>query len=148
HRGLHQSSATKPVREARRRAVREAGGAGESGGAQMIDTSPELLGDLDRLRQRSLIAGIAGLALCVVGYFVNPEQFFRSYLVAFVLWNGVALGSLAITLLHHLSGGEWGVVIRRLLEAASRTFPVTLALFLPLTLGLPHLYVWAQPGAA
>ena len=73
--------------------------------AATLTSSPELLARIDQLQRRCLIAGAAGLALSVIGYFVSPEQFFRSYLVAFVLWNGVALGSLAIAMLHHLSGG-------------------------------------------
>lgn len=109
---------------------------------------PELTADLDRYRQRAILAGAVGLALCAVGYFVSPEQFFRSYLIAFVFWNGMALGSMAIAMLHHMTGGAWGVVVRRIFEAATRTFPVTFVLFLPLLLGMPILYEWARPEAA
>jgi uncharacterized membrane protein len=48
-------------------------------------------------------------------------------------------------MLHHLSGGGWGMMIRRLLEAATRTLPVVAVLFLPLMLGLKPLYEWARP---
>jgi hypothetical protein len=50
-------------------------------------------------------------------------------------------------MLHHLVGGGWGFVIRRLLEAGTRTFVVLAALFIPLLFGLPKLYTWAQPAA-
>ena len=90
--------------------------------------------------------GVAGLALARLGWFLNPDQFYRSYLVGFLLWNGVALGCLAIALLHQLSGGAWGVVIRRILESATRTFPVTLILFLPLLFGIHSLYIWSNPA--
>jgi hypothetical protein len=36
------------------------------------------------------------------------------------------------------------VVIRRVLEAAARTLPVLAVLFVPVLLGMPHLYVWTQ----
>src|SRR6266851_5589218 len=109
--------------------------------------SPALASDLDRFSQRALLIGFAGLALCALGWFLNPYQFYRSYLVGFLFWNGVALGCLAIAMLHQLSGGAWGVVIRRILESATRTFPVTLVLFLPLLFGIHSLYIWSSPAA-
>jgi hypothetical protein len=109
---------------------------------------PELVADIDRYQKRAAIAGIVGLALCAIGYFTSPEHFFRSYLVAFVLVNGVALGSMAICMLHHMTGGAWGIVVRRIFEAASSTFPLNFVLFLPLLAGMPILYEWARPEAA
>ncbi len=101
---------------------------------------------LDRIQHRSLIAGGVGLGLCLGGAFLSPEQFFRSYLVAYLFWTGIALGSFAIVMLHHLTGGGWGFVIRRLLEAGTRTLPLMAVLFVPLLFGLPDLYVWARPA--
>lgn len=101
---------------------------------------------LDRIQHRSLIAGGVGLGLCLLGAFLNPEQFFRSYLLAYLFWTGIALGSFAIVMLHHLTGGGWGFVIRRLLEAGTRTLPLMAVLFVPLLFGLPDLYVWARPA--
>jgi hypothetical protein len=111
----------------------------------ILTTSPELIADLDRFRQRALVIGAAGLALCGLGWFLNPDQFYRSYLVGFLFWNGLALGCMAIAFLHQLSGGAWGTVIRRILESASRTFPVTLVFFLPLLFGIHKLYIWSNP---
>ena len=91
-----------------------------------------------------LIGGLGALAL-VAGYLTQPEQFFRSYLVSFFLVLAIALGSLALAMVHHLSSGAWGLIVRRILEAASRTLPFVLLLFLPLLLGLGELYSWAQP---
>jgi hypothetical protein len=102
---------------------------------------------VERLQRGALVAAGAGLGLCVLGFALDPAQFFRSYLVAFLFWSGLGIGSLSVTFIHHMTGGLWGMVIRRLLEAATRTFPVLLALFLPLLLGLPQLYVWARPDA-
>ena len=97
--------------------------------SQTYSATPELIADFERLQQRALMVGALGLAICAIGWMINPDQFYRSYLVGFLFWNGVALGCLAIAFLHQLSGGAWGIVIRRILEAASRTFPVTLILF-------------------
>ena len=60
------------------------------------------------------------------------EQFFRSYLIAYLFWLGVALGCLPVLMLHHLVGGTWGFVIRRILEAGTRTLPLMVVLFVPL----------------
>lgn len=100
------------------------------------------------LALRALAAGGVGAALCAVGIVIDPEQFFRSYLVAFQFWLALALGALGILLLNNLTGGRWGFVIRRLLEAATRTLPLLALLFVPLAFGLPHVYKWARPEAA
>jgi hypothetical protein len=109
--------------------------------------TPQLSADFDRIRQRALVIGGVGLVLCAIGWIANPEQFYRSYLVGFMFWNGLALGCMAIAFLHQLSGGAWGSVIRRILESAMRTFPVTVVLFLPLLFGIHRLYVWSNPAA-
>ncbi|MSV30054.1 MAG: hypothetical protein EXQ52_15105 [Bryobacterales bacterium] len=109
-----------------------------------FDVSAELAQDIAVLSNRARIAGGAALALCAVGAFVSPDQFLRSYLVGYLLVLGVVLGSLAILMLHQLTGGSWGLVIRRVLEAATRTVPLMAVLFLPLALGVGRLYKWAD----
>jgi hypothetical protein len=100
---------------------------------------------LEQLQRRALIAGAVGVLLCLLGWYLDPVQFFRSYLVAYLFWWGVPLGCLAILMIHHLVGGAWGAVIRRVLEAATRTLPLLLVLFVPLWFGLGDLYSWADP---
>ncbi len=103
--------------------------------------------DLRRVQLPALAAGVAGLAACAVGAYLDPGAFYQSYLFAYLFWFGIALGSLAILMLHHLVGGAWGFPIRRLLESAALTLPLLLVLFLPLLLGLGELYEWARPDA-
>lgn len=100
---------------------------------------------LDQIQRRSLLVGGLGLLLCLGGALFNPGQLFRSYLVAYLFWIGIPLGSIAILMLHHLVGGAWGFVIRRLLESAMCTLPVMVVLFLPLLFGMRDLYPWARP---
>lgn len=99
---------------------------------------------IERLASRALMIGGAGLVACIAGALMDREQFFRSYLVGFMFVAAVPLGCLALFMLHNMSGGGWGFVIRRVLEAGTRTFPVLLALFLPLTLGMHALYEWSH----
>jgi hypothetical protein len=102
---------------------------------------------LDRARRAAFLLGVIALAACALGAYRDPTQFFRSYLVAYLYWIGIALGCVAIVMLHHLVGGQWGYVIRRLLESGSRTFVVLAALFVPLLFGLSRLYEWTQSAA-
>jgi len=101
---------------------------------------------LDRVQRLSLIAGGVGTVLMVLGLFLSREYFFRAYLVGWLLWTGVSLGCLAIYMLHHMTRGGWGLVVRRVLEAAARTLPVLFVLSLPLFLfGMGYLYEWSHP---
>ena len=102
---------------------------------------------LARLQQRSLIVGGVGLALGVVGFFFNTDQFFQSWLVGFLFVLGLSLGSLALLMLQHLSGGQWGLVARRVFEAASRTLPIVALAFIPVLFGMRPLFLWARPEA-
>jgi len=113
----------------------------------MIETIDKTPPEVGGFQQRALIVGIAGVAICVLGAFFNSEQFFRSYLLAYVFWVGIALGCFAILMLQHMSGGAWGLVIRRLLESATRTFPLLAVLFIPIAIGVRSIYIWAGPHA-
>src|SRR6266568_1243311 len=100
--------------------------------------------ELSRVRSSALIAGVVLSALLIIGAFVDRAQFFHAYLVGFVFWIGITLGSLALLMLQHLTGGAWGVVIRRVLEASTRTLPLILLLFIPVVVGLKQIYPWLK----
>jgi hypothetical protein len=112
---------------------------------QTFPLSPDHV--LRRVQRAGLVVGLAALGVCGLAAVVSPQQFFRSYLVAYLFWFGLALGSMAILMIHHVAGGAWGAVIRRLLEGATRTLPLMALLFLPLVLGMHSLYEWARPDA-
>jgi hypothetical protein len=97
------------------------------------------------IQQRSLLVGLGFGVIVAIGAWRQPEQFFRAYLMAFMAWLGVTLGSMAILMLRHLTKGAWGMVIRRILGAAMRCSPLMALLFVPLLFGLPRLYPWARP---
>jgi hypothetical protein len=103
--------------------------------------------ELASVRTRALIVGIVFLVLLVIGAFINRAQFFHAYLVGFIFWVGITVGSLALLMLQHLTGGAWGIVIRRVLEAATRTLPLMVLLFIPIVLGLKQIYPWTHAEA-
>src|SRR3954469_19826538 len=101
---------------------------------------------LARLQQRALIVGVIGLVAGAAGAALNLDQFFRSWLIGFLLCLGLSMGSLALLMMQPLSGGQWGLMGRRVFEAASRNLPLVAVLFVPILFRLPAIYHWAAPG--
>jgi len=95
--------------------------------------------------RRSLIIGAIVGVVAIAGGVFQPTVFFRGYLLSFMAWLGIALGSMVILMLRHLTKGGWGMIIRRILGAAMRTLPLLALLFIPLLFALPRLYPWARP---
>lgn len=105
---------------------------------------PALLG---KLPARAFAVGGVALAIASVGGFAfgRPTEFFRSYLLAFLFWCGVGVGCLSLLFIQHLTGGRWGLLLRRLLEAGGRTLPFMAIAFIPIVVGIPRLYAWGDP---
>jgi hypothetical protein len=99
--------------------------------------------DIEPVRSRALIVGVVGLVGCGLGFVLDSEHFYRAWLVAYLLFLGIALGSMAMVMIQHLSGGAWGV-FRRIFEASSRTLPLLVVLFLPVLFGIGTLYPWSH----
>ena len=95
---------------------------------------------IDRIRQGALLAGLIGLVICIIGLIKAPVRFFPSYLLAFVFVLGLSLGSLGLLMLQHLTGGNWGIMIRRPLESATRVLALVAVLFVPIFFGMKYLY--------
>src|SRR5579883_471068 len=104
----------------------------------------ELPLDVRRWWRPSLIAGGVLLVISIIGAIFSPQQFFRSYLMGYLFWIGLALGSMALVMVQHLTGGAWGVVTRRTLESAMLTLPSLAILFIPILVGVPDLYSWSH----
>lgn len=110
-----------------------------------MDQSEEVVRFLNRIQGRALIGGGVAILLAIVGFFLNRAQFFQSYLFAYFFWLGVSLGCLALLLVYHITGGHWGFVIRRILEAAALVSLLMVVLIVPLFFGMTALYPWARP---
>ena len=95
---------------------------------------------LGRLQWKFLVIGVVALIACAIGAVFNWTQFARSYLLAYIFWLEIGLGCFSILMLHHMVGGRWGYVIRRPLEAGSRTIPLLALLFVPLYFAHSRLY--------
>jgi hypothetical protein len=97
------------------------------------------------IQRRSLVIGAVFSVVAVVGAFLRSDEFFHAYLLGYMAWLGVTLGSMAILMLRHVTGGAWGMVIRRVMGAAMRTLPLMAVLFVPILFAIKRLYIWARP---
>src|SRR5262249_18476296 len=96
---------------------------------------------VSRLQTRAFGVGAIALLLAIYGAIHSPQTFFASYLMSFLLVLGLALGSLGLVMLQHLTSGYWGIIIRRPLESAIRTLPLLVIVFLPIAIfGMPYFY--------
>jgi len=93
----------------------------------------------------SLIIGIIGAAVCAIAWFLSPDTFYKAYLPSYLFWFQIVAGSLGVLMLQYMTGGEWGILIRRPLGAAARTMIWMAVLFIPIAIGIPHIYPWANP---
>ena len=112
----------------------------------VLDSRPDAA--INGIGAKGLIAGVIGGIALIAGAFLDFTQFLQSYLVGYIFVVCLMLGCLALTMVHHLTGGAWGMVCRRIWEAATRTIPLVALLFLPIALNLRTLYSWARPEAA
>lgn len=93
------------------------------------------------------IVGVLALLACLWLGQAAPQQALLSYLFAFVFFTGLSVGSLALAMVHPLSGGAWGFFIRPQVLAAARTLPLMALLALPVLLGMHVLYAWTHAEA-
>jgi hypothetical protein len=100
-----------------------------------------------RWQSRSLLVGFAGIVFCVIAGILGLNQFLRGYLIAYMFCLGVTLGCLALLMVQYLTGGFWGLAIRRILEAAVKCLPLLFVLFLPILILRHHLYAWMSDPA-
>lgn len=116
----------------------------------MSTTSESSRARLDGLMKVSFAVGLVGAIGVGLGAAQGDDgrtQFMQSYLFAYLFWLGLSLGSMALAILHYLTGGRWGVRLKRVLEAGMMTMPLMAVLFIPIWMNLETLYPWARPGA-
>lgn len=87
--------------------------------------------------------GLVGLALSLPGAWLDSTAFYRTYLTACLFWLSLSLGSLAILMIHEVTGGSWGDLVKGTMRAAAGTLPVMALLFIPLGLNLEAIFPWA-----
>ncbi|MBS1823137.1 MAG: hypothetical protein JST61_14385 [Acidobacteria bacterium] len=103
-------------------------------------------------RMRLLIVGALAAIVSLLAFSWTHEgrnHLLRGYLLGFMISFGFAGGGLAMLMLQYVSGGKWGLLLRRPLEAMSRTLKLVAVLVIPVLVLMKHLYQWAAfPNAA
>ena len=100
---------------------------------------------VNRWQKIALVVGIVFAIAAIVGWVLESDQFYRSYLLGYMWCFEPTVGCLALLMLYHLTGGAWGTVIRRILEAAMQNIWLMLLLFAPIIIGVHRLYPWSRP---
>ena len=102
-------------------------------------------------RTRALIVA-AVFALLTLLFAFTPEgrnHILRAYLMGYMTCFNFAGGALAMLMLQYVTGGKWGLLLRRPLEAMTRTLPLVAVMFIPIVVFGKYLYQWIlYPDAA
>jgi hypothetical protein len=107
--------------------------------------SGTLLGQqMERVQRNALFIGLVALLVSLIGLFMDPSHFWQSYLFAYIFWAGLALGCLGVFFLHNVVGGNWGVAIRRLMEAGLQTLWMFVLFAIPIFFALGFIYKWTD----
>jgi hypothetical protein len=96
-------------------------------------------------RMRLLIVAVIFAVLSLPFAFTHEgkNHILRAYLLGYMICFSFAGGGLAMLMLQYVSGGKWGLLIRRPLEAMTRTIWVVGLMLLPILFFMKHLYQWA-----
>jgi hypothetical protein len=111
-----------------------------------VDVRPADSTGIVRWQRPSLIIGVLGLAASLIGYLLQPVEFFHAYLSSYIFWFAIVAGCLGILMLQYIVAGEWGLMIRRPLGAAARTMIWMVIFFIPIALGVRSIYPWMVPN--
>jgi hypothetical protein len=105
-------------------------------------TAPEFVGRW-RTRAGIISAVFALLSLVFLAVPGGKDHLLRAYLMGYMTCFNLCGGALAFLMVQYVSGGKWGLILRRPLEAMTRTIWVVIALFIPVLFFMKHLYLWA-----
>jgi hypothetical protein len=96
-------------------------------------------------RTRALIVAAVAIVLTIPFAFNHEgkNHILRAYLMGYMTCFGFAGGGLVVLMLQHVTGGKWGLLLRRPLEAMTRTIWLVGLMFVPIVLFWKHLYQWA-----
>ncbi len=95
----------------------------------------------NRLRDLLIGAAVASIGLIIVAAF-TPTIAAAGWLVGFVFWSQIPVGSLVLLMIHRLTGGRWGEALEPVFAPAARSVPFLFALIIPVFIAIPLLNPW------
>ncbi|MGB8261427.1 MAG: hypothetical protein WCE75_13795 [Terracidiphilus sp.] len=101
---------------------------------------------VDGWQTRALAVGVvfSGIAAALAVADHSIDHVLRAWLLGLMLTFGFSVGGLALLMVQYLSGGKWGLLLRRPLEAMSRTLPLVFVYWVVVAIYAKKLYLWAQ----
>ncbi len=106
---------------------------------------------VDGWKRRALTVGAISMAVAVILIFLAQAQdhlgfdhFYRAWALGTMVTWGLCIGGLAMLMVQYCSGGKWGLLLRRPLEAMSRTLPLVFVYWLGVAFAMKRLYLWAN----
>ncbi|WP_244470638.1 hypothetical protein [Microvirga massiliensis] len=102
---------------------------------------------MTRVATGSLVVAIAACFGLAIGVILNARAVAQGWLIAFVFWSGIPIGSLVLLLIHRIVGGRWGEALAPALIPAAALVPLAAIAILPLVLDLSATYPWAADPA-
>ena len=126
----------------------------ETHGASHAKALPANLGApafVDGWQSRAIIvAAVAAVAAVILAFLgqaqdhLGWEHFMRAWMLGLTFTMGWSVGGLALLMVQYCSGGKWGLLLRRPLEAATRALPLIFAYWVVSVFFMKHLYQWAM----
>ena len=113
---------------------------------ETLDYAPPKDGLQSIYRRSVAVAGFFGI-VSVVAFLLDSRAAMQAYLVGFLFFVGLTLGTLAWLLIWFMPGGRWGLSMRRIFEAGARNIPYAALAFVPILIGYKSIYPWAHPEA-
>jgi hypothetical protein len=123
-----------------------AGGHHGDHGPRTLPASLAAPGILSAWRTRALIVFAVATLVSLLAFSWSHEgrnHLLRAYLLGYMICFSFAGGGLVVLMLQYVSGGKWGLLLRRPLEAMTRTIWLVGAMFVPVIFLWKHLYQWA-----
>jgi hypothetical protein len=99
-------------------------------------------------KTRALVIGLVATVVAAGLAFADGsiDHVLRAWLLGLMLTFGFAVGGLALLMVQYITGGKWGLLLRRPLEAMSRTLPLVFVYWVVIAISVKKLYLWASPA--
>ncbi len=107
---------------------------------------------VDVWKSRALIiAGVFSVVAVILAFLgqaqdsehLGWDHLLRGWVLGTMVTWGLCIGGLALLMVQYCSGGKWGLLLRRPLEAMSRTLPLILVYWVVIAIFMKRLYLWA-----
>jgi hypothetical protein len=105
---------------------------------------------VDTWKTRAIVVGVVFIVIAAILALLDRSagadpmnHVLRAWVLGMIVTWGFAVGGLALLMVQYCSGGKYGLLLRRPLEAMSRTLPLVLVYWVVVAIFQKKLYLWA-----